>query len=293
MKKMLIILFLFSAENAFGQTKWWPTSINIQIPILVAHNTFTPDTTTYQKSVHNFGGSAYSPKYIQKYSKNGDEIIVSYGPDSNFYPASLNFTIDSANKILRNFSLGYSVMHVDDQGFGQEHHYGDDNQVSFATLKYNLINDTVLVVSESGSQCMDDLATAKTEHADYQYYNGPRARYYERGFDDIGSPISDDTLSYSCSLTFVYSKELNAVKEPISNNHEFTISTFLPNYSIRCLFSPTDHSQPLTIYDLLGREVKRIEIPSGLSEYSLPQGQLPSGYYFARLWNMGAKFMVW
>jgi hypothetical protein len=48
----------------------------------------------------------------------------------------------------------------------------------------------------------------------------------------------------------------------------------------------------LIIYDILGREVERIEIPSGVSEYRLQRDGFMSGYYFARLGSQSASFIV-
>lgn len=285
-----LIALIFGDTDVFAQAKWWPKSIDIEIPIEVTHQVFN-DTITYQRSVFSFGGSLYSPKNIQKYIKNGEEVTVSYGPDTTFLPASITFTVDAASKTLRNFYLQYSLIHETLKNYYDEIYFGYEDHVSFSALNYRIIDDSVLVISESGAQCKKDLTAAETYHADYDFYNAPRARSYS-GIEDKGSPVPEDTAAYSCSLTFVYSRQLNGVQESRNNDHGLNISTSLPDHTIHFTFSSSAHAQTMSIYDILGREVSRIEIPAGSSSYVLSSVSHAKGTFFARLCMQSASFMM-
>jgi hypothetical protein len=48
----------------------------------------------------------------------------------------------------------------------------------------------------------------------------------------------------------------------------------------------------MNIYDILGREVSRIEIPAGSSSYAMSSVGFAKGTFFARLGIQSASFMM-
>jgi len=98
--------------------------------------------------------------------------------------------------------------------------------------------------------------------------------------------------NFHCYIKLGITQPINSVSQSKNNDQALIINTIIPDHSIYLSFPSSDHSETLAIYDVLGREVKRIEIPSGASEYDLARKQFASGYYFAQLGNLNASFIV-
>jgi hypothetical protein len=217
------------------------------------------------------------------YNANGDTISMFYKYYSRTY--TISFILDTIGKRLLNFLFAFTEDPFGGSAYGTHRRYS----FSLTTINFQRKGDTSIFVDESGKKCKDDLTDATWT---YDNFFETDHRSYIDDKSELDSLIND-TSKYSFSLALVSQKPINSVSFSKSINDCLTIFNSLPNHSVHFSFPAFVHTQPLFIYDIIGREVKRIEISSGVSEYSLSQGQLASGYYFARLGNLGAKFMVW
>ena len=218
----------------------------------------------------------------------GQQSIVAIGSPPN--RDTIHFILDTIQKTVRNFYFAY-VNYSSSYNFAEQFATNENFRILFSNLNYvKDAGDSLLIVNTSGKICKESIDSVK-----YDVYKSDQ--YYHRGSYIDGNDtthliqLSDDTASYQCSLTFSLSVLSNVVLVN-SIKHNFTVTYSLPNQIINYSFSACDHSQQMTIYDILGREVKRIEIPSGVSEYRLQRDGFMSGYYFARLGSQTAKFVV-
>jgi hypothetical protein len=218
---------------------------------------------------------------LTNYTQSADTISMIYNGYNH-----VSFILDTTNKKLLNFSFSFSRDEPSGNTSGHFISAFRSGYFFFGSLDFQSMGDTLISLTEYGKKCKEDLTAANWSYEMVAELNGYVYDRYEL------DSLINDTSKYSLSIALVSQKPINSVSSSKSVNDTLGVS-YSANHSIHFLYPSSDHPQPLTIYDLLGREVKRIEIPSGVSEYSLPQGQLPSGYYFARLGNMGAKFMVY
>jgi hypothetical protein len=87
-------------------------------------------------------------------------------------------------------------------------------------------------------------------------------------------------------------KPINFVSKSLTTLQSLIISTSLPDHTIHFSFPSSDHAQRITIYDILGREVSRLEIPVGSSSYAMSSIGYPKGTFFARLGLQTASFVM-
>ncbi len=115
----------------------------------------------------------------------------------------------------------------------------------------------------------------------------------EKGYY-YGSEWHIDSLleGVNFSIIFVNSKPINSVTSPITATQNFNVVNYFPFNRADFTFPSSDHPQQITIYDILGREVKRIEIPAGSTSYAMSSVGYPKGTYFARLGLQTASFMM-
>jgi hypothetical protein len=214
---------------------------------------------------------------LTSYTQSGNLITMVYGENK------ISFLLDTTNKKLYDFKFGFSREELCACVVS-----GRSGGYAFQSLDFQAKGDTMVFVKEYGKKCKDDL-----DGADWSYEKvlEPDLHHYIYDRYELESLI-DDTSKYSFSLVLVSQKPVNSISVTKPFNHSLEVSNSLPDHFIHLSIS-SDQSQTMIIYDLLGREIKRIEIPSGVSEYSIRQGELPSGYYFARLGNMSAKFVVY
>jgi hypothetical protein len=230
----------------------------------------------------NYTVLGYEPKsfYSLPTYNISDTIFFSIGK-IGFYPdyqTTISFHIDSINNKLYNFVYDYHQLSTPSYPESDETAY-----ISFSVMDFYTSGDT-LFAKRSGNECMKELGAAS-----YTYYYKPLP--YPNAINKKETTYGiryEDTSEFKYSVILLFHRNLS-----VSLPNFLQINNFLLNHQINFLFHTSDHLQPLIIYDILGRELKRIEIPSGVSEYSLQQGQLPTGYYFARLGSSGAKFLVY
>ncbi|MDP4220577.1 MAG: T9SS type A sorting domain-containing protein [Bacteroidota bacterium] len=168
--------------------------------------------------------------------------------------------------------------------------YSLEYHVQLSSMEYSLINDSILVVN-----LRPDARKNRITSADYRYsfkriVNASDQEYLDGESRSMVS-LPDSSVD-SCSLRFIYRTLASSVSSQSRDPINLTVSIILPSAGLRFSFPGLEVMQHLQIYNLLGRAIKQIEIPAGTTEYTTPQFELPGGYYFARLGNMTAKFIV-
>ena len=286
---ILVAIFVDVNGNAFAQAKLIPKEISIQVPMMVHYRNFSTvyqhgyDHESNSKLFLDFSISSYSQ--IKNYSVNGDTIVILYAnPLKGSFTTSLpgittiRFIVDSAYSRFKSFYIGslYDTSFSNLPYSAWEHY---NSFIQFSSLDYKLLSDSIFILSKSGVLDRKDFDTA-----DYYYYGGdrPNGKYV----DEIEGEVDK---MYSLRID-----TLSSVTPDINYNagHKSLLIFLSIDHSIHFSFPKSNHSQILYAYDILGREVKRIEIPSGVSEYRLERGDFMSGYYFARLGSQTASFIV-
>ena len=103
----------------------------------------------------------------------------------------------------------------------------------------------------------------------------------------------DDATEDTCLITFRKMNLSVVVPNPSYSQSNFiSISTSLPDHTINFTLPSSTHPETLFIYDILGREAARLEIASGMTQYSMNSSRFPSGHYFARLGNNSSHFVI-
>jgi hypothetical protein len=274
MKKTLILvaLILFPSKYLLGQAKLHLNEVSIRSICHVTH--YVHSDCPNEWSDNNWDKYEYigfEPyDFIDSLKRVGDQVQFFSGP--NGYN-TISFVFDSIHNRINNF---IAIRGNSGDGDGQE---------SFSFLidssGFTVNQDTIIVTWTN--------AKLSSFYYDCEYSmacNTVLRGHY--GYSQTATPVDS---TFSGELQFIISHD-DAVSSNTSTTASIVTFNDVLHQSTHFSFPSSDHTQPLLIYDILGREVKRIEIPSGVSEYSLPQGQLPSGCYFARLGNMNAKFMV-
>lgn len=125
-----------------------------------------------------------------------------------------------------------------------------------------------------------------------EYHYDPRVPT-DKIKETYSNTLYDDTIAYSLNATFiVHLLRKNSVYPIPSKNTPLHLLQLINNKIILQFFA-CGNCQPFTIYDLLGREISRIVIPAGTTQYTLDTSGFPSGHYFARLGNMTGHFVVY
>ena len=236
---------------------------------------------------------------FDSWKKNNDTIYVIksiygfYGAVSGQY--TLSFLIDSIDSEIKNFTINSSDNDIytgSSSCLGSPYNSSVTNTSSsylrFSKMNYINSGDSALSVSLSGVDCMNHIDT-------FNYFNYYTSSYYWRGdskncWNTYKSLyLIRDSSEASCSIIF---SKIQKSSVPNIDQIHFYVTWQLYDHTVHFSFPSFDHSQTISIYDILGREVKRIEIPSGVSEYRLQRDGFMSGYYFARLGNLNAKFVV-
>ncbi|MDP4220578.1 MAG: hypothetical protein Q8916_01465 [Bacteroidota bacterium] len=289
---------LFQIGTAVGQSNWMIQSFSLQIPVIEFDSTY--------EWGHSFYGSSSVSHTLIDFSQIGfgtgtrsrDSFFIeghytTLGATHVEHSVGMNFILDLPSKELKDF-------HIDEHAYysytsNSIHPPYTDNisgsessVVEFTSLPFSVVNNDTIVIKVWGKQCKDGVKKANYNNSSVDNYaNG----VYQSGLIDYTIQLDVDTSSYLCSFIFALSEPINSV---ITSTipQALSIASSLSDHKIEFTFPVLDHSQMLYAYDILGREVRSIEIPSGVSKYKLPQGQFPKGCYYARIGNMTAKFLV-
>ena len=289
-----VILTTLSANNIFAQQKWCLRSGKIEIPMMLHERSYDAtapfDQTDNIQKIFSF---VLFPTTPESYSKFDDSTVISFTWHSGI-KQDINFTLDTTEKKLKNFFCAFLV----DTSYGipsDQVTWQENESVLFSYLDYFPQGDSLLIVSVSGKTCKQRLDTADIffKRDGFQYSrNGSVQLMHEDEYNSLY--LLPDTASYTCSLIFASINVHSIVtKSAVQTNlSKFSVITSFPDHSTHFFFPSSDHLQHISICDILGREVKRIEIPSGVSEYRLQRDGFMSGYYFARLGSQSAKFFI-
>lgn len=104
--------------------------------------------------------------------------------------------------------------------------------------------------------------------------------------------LLEDTSGYKCEIVFVLEKSVNAISKLRHLSQDLSIINSLPDHTINFTLPSSSHPETLFIYDILGREISKIEIPAGSTSYVLESAGFPKGTYFARLGSGTVRFMI-
>ncbi len=256
-----------------AQTSYVVTA-SLHIPIKIYHDT----GRLYS------GGIVKDTSLTKNYSnvladKGSTSELINFGSDSwqgsVHTNENFNISIDSNDKklnLLYTYSQSYS--------FRQDRIW-DQIYVDLRSIPYRQIDKNKIEISaQNFYNYIDSIA--------YYFY-----QYFE-GFNYYGGDLFDTLISVtSDSVPMIFSLTISPVLSvPVSNNNlKFNILSSPQNIFIYFPFS--NHYEILHIYDLLGREISRIEIPPGATQYTFNTSGFPAGHYFARLGNMTGHFVVY
>jgi len=278
----IFVILRFGTLDAFAQAKFLLKNITIQVPAVETYFMETgcpsevPDSTS--KIFGNISIVAFGYDAIIKNERTGDSIYMDLS--LGYSEMQFSFTLDSLEGNLKNFSINETINHG---SFGYL-----SSTIQISSLNFS-IRDSLLIVDMNGETTKNNIANVKYENDGPVNNCANRSHWFTSvTFDHL----LDDTSQYKCSISLIITKPINSVQTLTSNNEALITSSIFSDHTTHFSFPSSDHPQPLIIFDILGREVKRIEIPSGVSEYSLQRDGFMSGYYFARLGNLGAKFVV-
>ncbi|MEI8135568.1 MAG: hypothetical protein WCH46_10940 [bacterium] len=209
------------------------------------------------------------------YSKNGMSYAFEYR-SYNGITTSITFLLDSAANKLLHFDYSYS-----ERVARGETKVG----VSFEELDFYTASDSQLVVKDSGYSLVKKLISATYVR---KMQSPPTV---DEGFDDeLVSVVNSDTSDFFGSVTLRIARPSSVANE--SAQSKSILFTVLLN-SYRLFFPVATRTETLYIYDILGREISRIEIPPGTTQYTLSTVGVPKGDYFARLGNKTGHFLVY
>jgi hypothetical protein len=286
MKKYIIsVLYFISSfilvRDFTAQEKLSLLSLDISVPVVESIGFYYGGTLD---SSHMFNSTVSAQKYNLFYSSPiypKDSIFFQIGLNPMYpgYLITVSFLLDTINNRLNNFEYQYSEEST--PSFPETF---ESISISFTSMDYYTSGDTVFA-TKSGSQCIRELRSA---YHSYNYIQAPNPYFTGKNENTTGIRY-EDTSDFKYSVVLLFQKN-SSVKELNLPTYFYT-SYFTNNISFH--FSAINHSQFLFLYDLLGREIKHIEIPSGVSEYSFLQGQLTRGNYLARFGNMNTKFIVY
>ena len=295
---VLFLIIMLAIGDLFAQEHWVPKSISIQVPLMVHDHYFnTIPGQVYDRSSDGkmlLGIGISSTDSLMLSSRRSDTIMFIYGQKalmgSENRIITLSFILDSIEKKIKNFYISYDF----DTSFASLFYptiVHDHAFMRFNSFDYNQPSDSNLIVAASADLSIKMFDTAGYSYSVFQEENGKYG--YGTGEDHHkDSLIFSDTVSFQCSIELILTKLSSIVTPANGTQQSFITNTSLPDHTIHFSFPSSDHSQTISIYDILGREVKRIEIPSGVSEYRLQRDGFMSGYYFARLGSQSAKFFI-
>ena len=284
----------------FAQTAWIPTG-SIQVGVNYVDYQKTVGYDKQRGNYITFDTGRYNDEYKFWNLSGGSTILVSSGriSDSIFATVtfgsgwgtrytSIGFILDSVNGRIKNFTLRSQNDHSDSLVINYDT-VRSESFIKFSEIPFAWSGDTMMVIDLRGGQCKQSIldfndTTSHVHLWDYHTY------WYIQTLQVHSINLSSDSSNFSF-LVELKKYQTSFVSNHSNTDRTFSVSVLIPESIIHFSFCNT-LPQYLLIYDILGREVKRIEIPSGVSEYRLQRDGFVSGYYFARLGSQTAKFVV-
>jgi hypothetical protein len=207
--------------------------------------------------------------------RGGDSVYF----DTNEYSGylwSVHFNIDTTTKMFRNFVLSSSYSnYISPCVFN----YGGYQSLS-ALVDSLPYKDSSGKLRANGAFLITLNFTAKVDCA-----SSPHQGY--TGYCENSEQVSD-----TISIEIIPNSYLDVTEaRPSQENSAISIREQGSDLFVRVSDIRTD-THTLEIYDLLGRNATKVDIPSAAEFVELPTAPLPPGLYFARLGNQVAKFVV-
>jgi len=280
---LCLMALTFGVNNVFAQEKWVPRSIYVQAPIEATHSIvgdcqYGPNDTSWKENTIMYVGS-YTPSFSNptNYHRTNNTISMSWQDGLGTY--DLSFIFDSLHNTLNNYSVHFA-------GSGPPFGYGNAT-ILLSSISFISSQDSFIEVNMSGANLINSISISSFDNG---RSNNCTGGHYNEGisFDHI----IFDTSSYQCIITLVIPQTSTSVQVLNNIALTFMVSTSLPDHTIHFSFPITDHAKEMTIYDILGREVSRIEIPAGSASYVMSSVGFTKATYFARLGLQTASFIV-
>jgi len=281
----LAVVLAFTEGDVFAQAKWLP-EISINLPCILEHRETSdcPDNkydTSWEKS-GVCGIDAHRGDILKNYYRSGNSISISMtNRNVSSMQITISFVLDTVKKTLNNFKISNRIP---SSGFGAPE---IESSIICSDLEYKIIGDTIISVAESALSFQ-----GKIENVTCDVLNGgkcPDGPFFFHVDDSFKSFL--DGLDFS--IYFILTKPTVSVSTQDRTNIEyFTVNTSFLDHSIHFSFPSSSHTQTILIYDILGREISKIEIPAGSTSYVLPSARFPNGTYFARLGGSSAHFVI-
>jgi hypothetical protein len=291
-----LVLISITFTKAVAQTKWGaPIRINIFLPAKISFgaddnippsghssNTIVNDSIVILSGFTSDSGS-------NSFTENNDTIDA-VGNDRSIpwivQRVTLHCVIDTTTKTINDFSWSFLYDYEASSGYTRI-----NQAISFIPLSYVTKPDSSLEVNDTGAVCRTSISSVNYTSVDYRQLD-KQGGYTETG--QVLNSLIEDTSSYRCfiNISLYPPKPVSAVCQCTYVTRIFMATVSLPDHSIHFSFPAADHPQQLSIYDILGREVSRVEIAAGSSSYQMTSTGYPKGTYFARLGMQTASFMV-
>lgn len=290
---------LLSSEEVCAQFQWLPRFVSVQTPMEVHHHYLSNvpgssyDSSNDGMMLLRFGYDSTGTYSHPNYLRNKDSVSIEFYSSkqdsvSETKSTLIYFVLDSANNKVRNFSIEY-VHQINPVGSVNGHYEYFKSSVLFSFLDYQRSGDSSFIVNFSGAPCRTKLDSA----------------YFSSYIDDVSESnlhitkshqidsLLEATSLYKCSFAFNLTKLVDAVSQSNATPQGLIITTSIPDHEIHISFPSSDHPQTLFIYDVLGREVARVEISSGMMKYRIRSSQFRNGDYFVRLGKSSGSFEVY
>ena len=298
-KFLIIFLFLLSGTSSSAQTKLRLLKISVKFPVVTRIHTHSsesndiPDWSSSEVCELVFDSS--NSNFITQTQQN-DSIFYTFNSNTPSLPVTYNihFLFDTVNHQIKDFFAHRSYTHSEDivpnpyTGSKTTH---IETTAFFKILEYITIGDTLLMVQTTGKACEQRMDSGSYL---YTYINAVSGKYPKSSEkDEFSVRLSDDTSNYDCLIKLIIAKPLNYVpSSKLRQSNVLNAVTSLPTQKVIFSFPDLATSENFVVTDILGRVIMQKVLPSGISDYSIPQGELKQGYYFARLGSLTTHFIV-
>ena len=284
-KNVLVAVFtmcvVFITKDVLAQGNLRLLEVDFSIPIQEKHEFFGTNPNYDSSYFINSSINVSTDGSSSFFSRIKDSITFQLN-STNYYRI-ISFTLDSLKKQFQNFYYKFAGNSPPGGGYP---YGGYQTDIKYSTMQFSVSRDT-LIAYKYGSECVKDLAYASYSENET---DSPTPNYSGKSIR-TERIRNEDTSGFGYYIKLLYPgySDLSNVKEKNAKVYLSILNSF---QNIYFSFPPYNQFQTLLIYDILGREVKRIEIPSGVSEYRLQRDGFMNGYYFARLGSQSASFIV-
>jgi hypothetical protein len=297
MKKYICFCIVASSPfligHAYSQNKVLAYSISIQASAQVhyyqssptgGHDPNWPNDTI---EVQNLGESLLRQDTV---IQSGDTMTIKWGfniggsGEQHIESDEIQLVLDTLNKRADfSYSTWYDVVNFDQGSLEVKDFF-------FQSLDYQTMGDTIIFINADSKK----LLKGHVKSIDYSYTQTVKtfdSVHHTQYINDDKQLVNVDSNTLNLSIALISVKPINNVHSEMSFNNSL-IASISFTHTIHFSFPSSNNSQQMSIYDILGREISRIEIPAGSSSYQMSSVGYPRGTFFARLGLQTASFMV-